>query len=52
MRFIPLKNEPNTYIVCSTLASSALLHLFFTSNTEVFVDGGAKIFLAPGRRAP
>jgi len=52
--FIPLKNEPNYYRICSNLASSVLLHLFFILNSEVFVDGGggAKMFLAPGRRVP
>jgi len=29
---------------CSAFASSALLHLFFTSNSAVIVDGGAKSF--------
>jgi len=29
----------------SAFASSALLHLFFTSNSAVFVGAGAKIFL-------
>jgi len=24
----------------------------FTSNSVVFVDGGARIFLAPGRKVP
>jgi len=28
------------------------LHLFFTSNLVVFVNGGTKMFLAPGRRVP
>jgi len=37
---------------CSTLVSSALFHLFFTSSSVVFVDGGARMFLAPVRRLP
>jgi len=32
--------------------SFALLHLFFTLNFIVFVDGGARMFLALGRRVP
>jgi len=47
MRFIPLKNELNNYRICSTFASSALLHLFFISNLEVFVDGGRKNISCP-----
>jgi len=38
--------------VFSAFASSALLHLFFTSNSGAFVDGGRKNILAPGRRIP
>jgi len=33
-------------------ASSALLHQFFTSYSVVFIGGGARKFLAPGRRVP
>jgi len=42
MRFIALKKEQNIYRKYSAFASSALLHLFFTSNSVVFVDGGRK----------
>jgi len=36
--FINLKKEHNNYSKCSIFAS-ALLYLFFTSNSVVFVDG-------------
>jgi len=42
IRFSSLKNGPNNYRICSTFASSAVLHLFFTSNSVDFVDGGRK----------
>jgi len=42
MRFITLKKEQNTYSKCFVFASSALLHLFFTSLCS-FVDRGRKI---------
>jgi len=46
------KKQVTTANVLSAFASSALLHLFFNSNSVTFVEeeGGAKIFLAPGRR--
>jgi len=52
MRSITLKKEQNNYNKCSAFAFSALLQLFFTSNFVVFVEGGARIFFAPGRRVP
>jgi len=52
MLFIPLKNDPNNYRICSTFAFSTLLHLFFTSNSVVFVDEGSKMLLSSGRRVP
>jgi len=33
-------------------ASSALLHLFSTLDSVVFVGGGARVFLALGRKVP
>jgi len=36
----------------TNFASSKFLQLFFTSNSVVFVDRGAKIFLALGRWVP
>jgi len=48
MHFIALKQN-NKYSKRSVFASFALLHLFFTLNSIVFVDGGARIFLVPGR---
>jgi len=44
MHFIPLKKEPSNYSKCSAFASSALLHLFFNSNSgaqEYFLPQGA-----------
>jgi len=49
MRFITLKKN---YSKCSAFAFSALLHLFFTSNSVFLLTEGARIFLAPGRRVP
>jgi len=43
MRFIFLKKEQNNYSKCSVFTSFALLGLFFTSNSVVFVDRGSKI---------
>jgi len=40
------------YFKRTNFASFNFLQLFFTSNSVVFVDRGAKIFLAPGRRVP
>jgi len=39
MRFIPLKKEPSNYSKYSIFAFSALLHLFFNSNSISFVEG-------------
>jgi len=51
MRLMTFKKE-NNYSKCSIFAPSALLHLFYALNSVNFVDGGARIFLAPGRRVP
>jgi len=48
---IPLKKETSNYSKCSAFASSALLPIFH-SNSLSFVERGARIFLAPGRRVP
>jgi len=37
---------------CSVFASSELLHLFFTSNSVVFVDRGCKNISCPGAGYP
>jgi len=37
---------------CSASVSVALLRLFFTSNSAVFVHGGATIFLSPAAKYP
>jgi len=37
---------------CAAFASSAVLRLFFTSNSTVFVGGGVKIIFALWRRYP
>jgi len=51
MRFITIKKEQNNYSkYSSSFASSALLYLFFISNSVVFVGRGARIFLASRRR--
>jgi len=50
MRFVTLNKEQNNSGTCFTFTSSALLHLFFTSNSTVFMKGGARIFLAQGER--
>jgi len=47
MHFIPLKKEPSSYSKCSTVASSALMHLFFNSNSASFVEGGRKNISCP-----
>jgi len=52
MHFILLKKETSNYSKCSAFASSALFHLFFNSKSVSFVEGGARIFFAPGRRVP
>jgi len=41
MHFIPHKKK-RKYCKCSAFASSALLHLFFNSNSVSFVEGGHK----------
>jgi len=51
MVYYPKKGQ-NTYSKCSAFASTALLHLFFIKNFVVFVEGSARIFLAPGRKVP
>jgi len=52
MHFITLKKEQNNYSKCPAFASCALLHLFFTSISVVFVDRGARIFLPKGAGYP
>jgi len=47
MRFILLKKEPSNYSKYSAYASSALLHQFFNSNCEGFVEGGRKNICCP-----
>jgi len=47
MPFITRKMYRNNYSKCSVFASSALSHLFFTSNSVVFVDRGRKIIPCP-----
>jgi len=42
MHFIPLKKETSNYCKCSSFGSSALLHLFFNSNSVSFAEGGRK----------
>jgi len=42
MHSIPLKKEPNNYSKFSVFASSALLQLFFNSNSVSFVEEGRK----------
>jgi len=42
------KSTEVTNSKCNAYASSALMHLFFTSNFAVFVGEGAKIVLSPG----
>jgi len=48
MHFIPLKKEPSNYSKCSAFASFALLHLFFNSNSEVYLKGTQEYFLLQG----
>jgi len=52
MRFITIEKIKNNYSKCSAFASSAPLHLLATSNSVIFVSGGARIFLAPGAGYP
>jgi len=40
--FYSLQKEQNKYNKCSDFTSSALVHLFFISNSVVFVDRGHK----------
>jgi len=48
MRLLPLKEVKITNKVnVLLLLLSQFLHLFFTLNSVVFVEGGARIFLAP-----
>jgi len=49
---ITFKEEKNSCKKWSAFAFSAFLHLFFTLNSLDFVDEGARIFLASGRRVP
>jgi len=50
MHFIALKRRKHNYNKCFAFASFTLLAPIFTLNSVVFVDGGARIFIAPGRR--
>jgi len=52
MCFIALKEENITIVMLCFLLLSHFLHLFFILNSVVFVDGGARIFLAPGAGYP
>jgi len=45
-------NKRKIVAVNVLFASFILLHLFFTSNSIFYVDGGCKIFLALGSRVP
>jgi len=47
MHYIPLKNEPSNYSKYSAFASSALLHLFFNSNSVSFAEEGRKNISCP-----
>jgi len=47
MPFITLKKDRNNYSKCCVFSSSVLLHLFFTSNSVIFVDRGRKIIPCP-----
>jgi len=47
MRFITRKKNKITTVNVSAFASFALLHLFFTLNFVVFVDGGRKNISCP-----
>jgi len=47
MHFMTLKKNKITIVKCSTFASYALLHLFFTLNSVVYVDGGRKNIFCP-----
>jgi len=44
---LSLEKEKNNYSKCSAFAFFALLHLFFTSNSVVFVDGERKNVSCP-----
>jgi len=46
MHFIPFKKKQIT-TGNSAFASSALLHLFFNSNSGSFVEGGAQEYFLP-----
>jgi len=50
--YCSLKEEIITIVNVLLLLLSHFLHLFFTLNSVVCVEGGARIFLAPGRRVP
>jgi len=51
MRFIALKEDKITTVMFFFCFFRTFFHLFFTLNSVIFVDGSARIFLAPGRRA-
>jgi len=50
--FLLPSNKQISTVNVLLLLLSYFLHLFFTLNSIGFVDGGARIFLAPGHRVP
>jgi len=46
------KKEPSNYSKCFAFASSALLHLYFNSNSQSFVEGVQEYFLPQGAGYP
>jgi len=52
MHFIALKQKNNYIVKVLLLLLSYFLYLIFTLNPIVFVNGRARIFLAPGRKVP
>jgi len=48
--FITSENNKVPNSKCTAFNSSAILRLFFTSNSTVLVGGGAKISFVPERR--
>jgi len=50
--YCPLKEEKITTVNVLLLLLSHFLNLFITLNSVDFVEGGAKILLALGRRVP
>jgi len=52
MHFIAPQRRNNNYNKCSAFASFALFAPIFRFKLCSFCWGGARIFLAPGRRVP